>query len=500
MPYPLAHRLSSTLFSALLALTLNTQADQNPATVIVIDDGSSGEFIEGADIVIEGGDAAQDPEITIDANDPVELDGDITIDQGSDTRESQFVPPVSTASSRSTGDFRFGLDEARVEIGYFPDSGSKTDTSAYGHLSASANWQPDPRWEFQLAGRVDGYREDHIDSFSKVQGTYGDSFVRYRGDDVTLTFGSQTVIWGRLDGLPIADRVSTVDLRRFILDELEDSRLSNPMLRIEAPIAGGQLDMVWLWDFRAAELPDKDSVWYPVNRRTGRLLGISRDDIAPAAIEGSVFDEDEPSGDGGFAARYTRVHSFADIGVTVGRTRQSIPYFEPTAPGLFEAKYPRSWVTGADAALEALDATWRFELLYASDTPVTRSDYRYTTTPSVNWGAGVEFHPGDGDMRVIMQLVGTNLIDAPKVLDRTEIYSLNGRVEVPFDRERWRAKFKYYIGLDSKDVYLNPELSFHGLENHEFYIDGHYFDGAEKTFGGFYEDNSSINVGWRTKF
>ena len=88
MPYPLANRLSSTLFSALLALTVNTQADQDPAMEIIIDDGSSsGESIEGADIVIEGGDAAQDREITIDAGDPDELDGDITIDQGTDTAE-----------------------------------------------------------------------------------------------------------------------------------------------------------------------------------------------------------------------------------------------------------------------------------------------------------------------------------------------------------------------------------------------------------------------------
>ena len=68
MPYPLANRLSSTLFSALLALTVNTQADQDPAMEIIIDDGSSsGESIEGADIVIEGVDPAQDREITIDA-------------------------------------------------------------------------------------------------------------------------------------------------------------------------------------------------------------------------------------------------------------------------------------------------------------------------------------------------------------------------------------------------------------------------------------------------
>ena len=494
MPLPLANRLSLVAFSALLALSLNASADRDLNAEIVIDEGSGGAAGEGADIIIDdGGGEAGDVEISIDAGDQ---GTDITIDTGPGTDAAADLAATDDAQD----DVEIGLDKARLEIGHFPDSGSESETSIYGHLSVSANWQPTPNWELQLAARADAYDEDDVNSFTTARGDYGDSFVRYRGDGFRLTLGTQTVVWGRMDGLPIADRVSTVDLRRFVLDELEDSRLSNPMLRLEAPVAGGQIDLVWLYDFRAAELPPKDSVWYPANLTTGRLLGISPDDVPPAAILGSKFDEDEPDGDGGFGARYTRTHSFADIGVTVARTRQSTPYFRLAAPGRFEAEHPRSWSMGADAALDAMGATWRLELLYASDNPVTRSDLRYTTTPSMQWGAGVEFHPGDGDARVIVQLIGTNLVGAPDILDRKEIYSVNGEVVVPFDRERWRAKVNYYFGLDDKDVFVNPELSFLEFEPHEFYVSGYYFDGGDRTFGGFHEDHSSINVGWRTKF
>jgi len=412
--------------------------------------------------------------------------------------------PAASASTARPSDgpaaFDIRVDDVRAEYGHFTDSDSRTDSALYGKVSALANWQPDPSWEFQLAGRIDGYSEDGDDSVGTFKGDYGDSYVRFRGDNLRLTLGTQTVVWGRLDELPLADRVSTADLSRLVLDDLEDRRRANPMLRAESFVGGGRLDLVWLFDFRAAELPDQDSVWYPIDRNRGRILGIDPADLPPEAVRGAAISENAPDGNGGFGARYTRTHSFADIGLTVARTRQSIPYFRVAGPGRLEAEYPRSWAYGADAAIDAAGATWRVEVLYSRDNPVTRSDLSYTTTPALAWGGGVEFHPGDGDTRVNLQLVGMNLIDAPSILDREEIYSLNGEVEIPFDRQRWRAQLDFYVGLNEKDIYLNPEIAFLGWEPHELYLALHYFDGDAQTLGGFHEDHSSVNLGWRARF
>ncbi|MCB1791644.1 MAG: hypothetical protein KDJ24_15185 [Gammaproteobacteria bacterium] len=444
------------------------------------------------EIIIDGGtDNAAPAEIVIDGGQP--SGGEILIDEPA----AAAVAPA--AETHTAGNFRIGIDDVRFEYGSFTHSGSASNRALYGKVAASANWQPDPAWEMQLAARVDGYEEDGSDDFSKLDGDYGDSFVRYRGDNLKVTLGTQTVIWGRLDELPLSDRVSTADLTRGVVDDLEDRRRSNPMLRVESFIAGGKLDLVWLMDFRAAEMPDRDSVWYPVDRRKGRLLGFDPDDVPPALIRNAVIDEDEPDGDGGFGARYTRSHSFADIGMTVAHTRQSMPYYRAVGNTL-HTEYPRSWAFGIDAATNIADAIWRIEAVYSSDNPVTRRDLSYTTVEAVQWGVGVEMHPGDGDARVNLQLIGSNLIGAPHILDRSEIYTFNGEIEIPFDRERWRASLDFNLGLDAKDVYLNPEVAFLGWEPHELFVAAHYLEGSVNTLGGFYRDASMVNVGWRAKF
>jgi hypothetical protein len=119
---------------------------------------------------------------------------------------------------------------------------------------------------------------------------------------------------------------------------------------------------------------------------------------------------------------------------------------------------------------------------------------------SVNWGAALELFPGDGDSRLNLQLTGTKLMRAPSVIDRAESYTFNGTYEVPFANNQWRAKTRFYVGLDEKDVYLNPEIAFTGWESQELYLEFHFFDGDKGTPAGFYEDNSIITLGWRIKF
>ncbi len=451
-------------------------------------------------LAIPTGAAQADTEIIVEDELVIETgDGEMVGDDVLIIEEETTASTIQAETARSRVDI--GIDQARAEYGHFTRSDSESDNSLYGMLSGSAKWRPNSSWELQLAARVDGYDEDGKNSFSDINADYGDSYIRYRSDDLKLTFGTQTVVWGRMDELPLSDRVSTADLSRFVLDDLEDRRRSNPVIRAEAFFGSGKLDLVWLYDFRGAELPDKDSVWYPVNQETGRIIGLDPDDIPAAGVKTAHISDDASSGDGGFGARYTRTHSFADIGVTVAHTRQSTPYYRTAGIGRIEAVYPRSWAYGADAAIDAAGATWRVELLYSSDNPLTRRDLGYTTSEALAWGGGVEFHPGDGDTRVNLQLMGMNLVDAPSsIVDRKEIYSLNGEIETPFDRNRWRAKIGFYAGLNDKDVYLNPEIAFLGWEPHELYLALHYFEGDDNTFGGFHEDHSSINLGWRADF
>jgi len=293
-----------------------------------------------------------------------------------------------------------------------------------------------------------------------------------------------------------------------------------PVLRFEGFQEGYKLDALWIPDFRKAALADKDSIWYPVNQKNGTILGFGSTPLMKAFVQQGSIADGAPDGDGGFGVRLSNTGQQFDYAVTVQHVRQSTPYWElnpsvrrafqnsgdpatAIASGngaTFKARYPRTWVAGGDFGFEALSATWRFEAAWISDTPVTRKDLRYDTVNSANWAAGAQFYPGDSDVRVNLQITGINLIDAPAVLDRTHIYNFNGTIFNEFGNNRWQAETRFFIGLDKKDIYINPEISFIGWEPHELYAGLHYFNGAEETIGGYWENNSLLTLGWRSQF
>jgi hypothetical protein len=396
---------------------------------------------------------------------------------------------------------QYGLETARVEIGLLEDDADPVDSANYAHASGYLETDLAPGWELRLGARVDGYAQTGNPDYRDLELDYDDSYLRYRGNGYRLTAGAQTVIWGRIDELPPTDRLSRVDATRFLLDDLDERRRATAVVRYEGFFGDSKLDAVFVPVFREAELPDEDSVWYPIDQDKGRVLGLDPKDFPAAVVRNADIDDNAPNGDGGWGLRYSRTESAFDYAVTIQRNRQTLPYFVYDASSnTLEAEYPRSWSAGADAGFEAGGIIWRGEFAWLSDIPVTRTDFSYDEVEGINWGVGMEFFPGDGDTRMNLQVVGLNFLDTPDILDRDEVYTLNGALDIPFARERWRLNTRFFAGLNDHDVYVNPELAFLGWQPHEAYIAIHYFNGDDDTLAGFYDDKSLLTLGWRSKF
>ena len=113
---------------------------------------------------------------------------------------------------------------------------------------------------------------------------------------------------------------------------------------------------------------------------------------------------------------------------------------------------------------------------------------------------GAGFFPGDGETRVTLQLAGHRTLTDVSVLDRTEFYVMTGEIEHPFAHGRWRADLRFMAGLGERDLYLNPRLTYTGIDQHELFVAAHVFSGSEQTLGGYYSRNDSVMVGWQAKF
>ena len=394
------------------------------------------------------------------------------------------------------------LEDVWLEASTLTVDNTPTDELYYAHATVSAEWNLNPSWEVKITGRLDGHKHSGGDpEWDDVDADYGETYIRFRGEASRVTVGAQKVIWGRIDELPPSDRLSTVDATRLVLDDLQDRRRARPMLRVEAFSGDSKFDFIYMPTFREAELAAVDSIWYPINRAEGKVLGIEVNPLIAAAMPTSTIVNDEPDSDHAVGLRYSSTLEDIDYALTVQHGRQTLPYFSyDAATNTFYARYPRSLAVGGDFGFESEGITWRFEGAYISDVPVTTKTGRYNEVEGLNLAAGMEFYPGDGDTRVNLQLVTNHLLDADNVIERENVYNFNGSVDIPFAENRWNANTRFFIDLEEGAVYINPEIAFVGWEPHELYLEAHYFDGEEGTLGGFHEDHSLLTVGWRAKF
>ncbi|ROR34733.1 DUF1302 family protein [Inmirania thermothiophila] len=388
-----------------------------------------------------------------------------------------------------------------------------------GLVRAGLAWarEPSAGWGWRIEGRLRAAAEGPGPEEAELEP--GESWLRWRGGPWRLTLGWQSVIWGRMDESPLADRLSVPDLRRFLLDDLAERRLPVPALRLEWARGGWKADLLAQLGFHGAELPEAGSAWYPVDRVRGRILGLPPDPVLAALVQRGGVGEETPDG-GGIGLRLSRAGEGLDLGATLVRGPEPLPYYgldEPVRAALLASggdvgaalaaargpalvgRHPRTWAAGVDFAREAGGATWRGELLWLSDVAATTPSLAVETRTAWAWGVGVELFPGDGDLRLELQLLERRL-GGGAVLDRRRQRALTGAVEALAGHGRWRWRLRFVHGLDADDRYLNPEVRYLGLEPHELYLGAHLFSGDADTAGGFHAGHDLAVLGWRLRY
>lgn len=414
--------------------------------------------------------------------------------------EPDEAGPAARRPRAGRSPWKLGVDSLMLE-GARLGSSAPADTAVSLRLRAFASWQPSAAWELRLGlqagsdAQRGGPARNGDDRLA-----LGDSHVRFRAGDTRVTAGAMTVVWGRADAVPIIDRVSRVDLRRGLLDDLNDRRLPTPAVRLEQSFGDHKLDAVVLADFRGARLGDRDGLWQPLDRRQGRIAGVELDPATAAFVRAAAFTQDH-HGSGGGAVRYTRTGEPVDFGITLARTRQSLPYFQlDPARMRIVAVHPYVNFAGVDAEVAAGGVTWRTELGYSDGVPLTAATGAMVRTRAVEWIGAAEFFPGGGNTRVNLQLLARHHRTGQPVLQLRNYAGLNGEVETTFDQGRWKASMRFAAGLNVRDHYLAPKISFVGWEPHELYLVLRRFGGEARTLGGFYDANDMVAVGIKTRF
>ncbi len=90
-------------------------------------------------------------------------------------------------------------------------------------------------------------------------------YVDYNIPQMDLRIGKQMIVWGEIDGFRLLDLVNPFDLREFILDDYEDSRIPQWSVDLKWRFLEDKpdqyLEFVWIPDFEANQIMKEGSQW-----------------------------------------------------------------------------------------------------------------------------------------------------------------------------------------------------------------------------------------------
>jgi hypothetical protein len=104
----------------------------------------------------------------------------------------------------------------------------------------------------QRFGRWDVAADAFVQSDGRADLTEG--WVRTRLAPVEFTVGRKTIVWGRSDRLNPTDNISSRDYTKLVAND-DEQRRGNFMAKASLDVGAQTLDLLWLPEFRANELP-----------------------------------------------------------------------------------------------------------------------------------------------------------------------------------------------------------------------------------------------------
>lgn len=427
-----------------------------------------------------------------------------------------------TPSQRNTG-FRF--DELRLEYGSLnAEDGGVVESSHAVLARFGYGFQVGEQIDGRIAVRFDGARQGPDRTVKAAEWEPDEVFLRYRTGEHKFSVGAQTINWGTLDELAPGNVIARQDMTRFVLDDLSRRYRAQGVLRYEGWFDRYKLDVVAIPRFEPAALPEPDSIWSSYDQQRGLLLGVEPNPLLTALLQFGDVDPDlaDEEKDAGGGIRLSHQGQGLDWGVSLQHVRHTSPYFvlnddvrlallagapvdvalASTSDATFTSWHPFTDVASADVTFTWGESTWRAELAYLTDYPVTTPDLRAVTMPALQYGFGVEFFPGDGNTRLSLQAGGLQIDPDEPIADREAVAFLSGELEMLFASEAWRLRTRFLAtdGEGRGDVYANPELAYIRGEPDEFYIGFHAFSGDDGTAGGYHDEHDLLVIGWRTQF
>jgi hypothetical protein len=371
----------------------------------------------------------------------------------------------------------------------------------------SARLRMDPAFDFGRSGRADFpelaryTRPLRIGDSAELE--LREAYLRRRFDWGVLTLGKQQVVWGVADGIKVLDVVNPMDLREFVLDEFEDSRIPLWTVNAQVPMGNWELQLLWLPDPSYHVAPRLDSryeVTYAVPS-------------SPPLLDVHLADAKRPTGlfaGSDVAARLSGFVEGWDLSFNYLYHHDDVPAlprrlgFTPGGFGVVvEPRYARGHVIGGTFGAAAGEATVRGEFGLFLNRPYSTEVFRgdgVALADELAYVLGVDWFASSGTF-VSAQLQQNWILHEPQdtLRDRLQTYG-TFLVQKRLRRDKLLLELFWIQSLNKLEGLVRPRISYELGGSLSLHAGADIFYGERKDLFGQYHDNDRITVGVEWSF
>ena len=313
-----------------------------------------------------------------------------------------------------------------------------------------------------------------------------------------VTIGKQQIVWGEADGLKILDVVNPMNMREFLLDDFDNSRI--PLWSVKADLKFGKLKVqpLWIPDLSYNDVPSQDAVFFP-----GALFP-----KPPAGLNIIQFELDKPDdiiedsdigiklssfiGGWGVTANYLyHYDDFPVVNLTMGNSSGE--------PALFiKPEYKRHHLVGSTFNKTFGKFIFRGELAFALDKSFNSSDPSFAngiaTTDQFIGVLGLDYS-GISNTQVSIQWFEDVLFDDIDAVARSQAEHFGTfLLSRNFNNETLTANFIVVQNFTHGDGFVKPSIKY--LIKNSLYgmLGADIFYGNRNALFGQFQDRTRLTL------
>lgn len=230
--------------------------------------------------------------------------------------------------------------------------------------SISGEYQYDSVYGFE-----DRYSADAEDEYqSRIW--LEEAFLSWSNDRWTASAGFQKVVWGQADDLRVLDIVNPLDLKDFVLPDIDEYRKPVPMVKVTHYLRNWNIEAFWISEVKSHTLPPSGSEFD---------FGIPQADVA----------EDEPDGGEFGLSALTNIAGW-DVGLYAFDGYHDNPVFRFQETQLVKG-YSKEEMLGFSLSKPVGDWVARSEFVHFNNRSHSRSDGSLSRSPVYQGLLGLDY-------------------------------------------------------------------------------------------------------------